>query len=254
MLFLLGNKKLSTYICSPIDQLPNFLPQNHNLKKMTTKEVSIIGLKGKLSINEDGSKIYHNGRLLKQYTIKSKNHSKGYKCCTIENKQYYVHRLVAEAFVLNPHPVIYKMALHKDCNSLNNHYSNLIWGDTKILHQIRVKLNIPGAGVSYKNKEYRGSSTISYEEALKIAKRLDNGETARSICKEYNVSEMSIIRIRKRYCKNTVASPRYSDDMKKIVVELSKKHSKKRVSEITGVNYFTIIKWCKNEMLAETIG
>jgi hypothetical protein len=143
------------------------------------------------------------------------------------------------------------MVIHKDCNTVNNHYSNLIWGNNKVAYKARVKQNIPGAGVSYKDESYRGSSKISYEEALSIAKRLDGGETATNICKEYGVSEMSIIRIRKRYCKNKVASPRYPKEIKETVVRLRAKHPPKRVAEITGIRYETVLRWCKKDKFSQ---
>ena len=209
------------------------------------KEVALKGIKGVVKVNDDGSQIYHNGRLLNQYTIKSASHTKGYRCCSIENKQFYIHRIVAEAFVQNPKPISYKLVIHKDGDTLNNHFENIVWGNSKTLYQHRVSAGIPGAGVSHIDEKYRGSSSISYEEALKIAKRLDDGETARSICKEYGVSEMSIIRIRKRYCKKKVASPRYSKDIKDTVLNLLDKYSLKEVAKITGLRYETVRRWGK---------
>lgn len=210
------------------------------------KEVNLKGVKGIVTVSPDGSQIFLNDKLINQYMIKSASHSKGYYCCSIENKQFYTHRVVAEAFVQNPKPISYKLVIHKDGNTLNNDSDNLIWGNSKILYDHRVKAGIPGAGVSHNDEKYRGSSTISYEEAIKIAKRLDGGETARSICKEYGVSEMSIIRIRKRYCKNKVASPRYSKDVKSTVLHLLEKYSLKEVSKITGLRYETVRRWEKS--------
>ena len=212
------------------------------------KEVQLKGVKGRVTVSSNGNEIYHNDKLINQYMIKSASHSKGYYCCSIENKQFYTHRVVAEAFIQNPKPISYKLVIHKDGNTLNNHSENLTWGNSKILYNHRVQAGIPGAGVSHNDEKYRGSSSISYDEAMKIAKRLDNGETARSICKEYGVSEMSIIRIRKRYCKNKVASPRYSKDVKSTVLHLLKKYSLKEVAKITGLRYETVRRWEKAEI------
>ncbi len=211
------------------------------------KEVNLKGVKGSVKVNEDGTEILFNGKAINQYHLKSSRHTKGYSCCSIEGRQFYVHRIVAEAFVNNSKPLTNKLVLHIDCNTMNNHYENLVWGNTKMLHENRVKHNVPGAGVDSKSLTYRGSSKISYDEALKIAARLDAGVTARAICKEYDVSEMSIIRIRKRYCKNKVASPRYPTEIKNVVRQLHQKHSYKKISEITGIRYETVIKWCKQD-------
>jgi transposase len=210
------------------------------------KEANLKGTKGRVTVNQDGTEIYLNDKKLNQYTIKSASHSKGYYCCSIENKQFYTHRIVAEAFVQNPKPISYKLVIHKDGDTLNNHYDNLVWGNSKTLYKQRVMAGIPGAGVSHIDERYRGSSTISYDEAIKIAKRLDDGETARSIAKEYNVSEMSIIRIRKRYCNKKVASPRYSKDVKSTVLQLLEKYSLKEVAKITGLRYETVRRWEKS--------
>lgn len=214
---------------------------------MEYKELKLKGIKEPITVSEDGTEVYFQGKLLNQYLIKSTKHSSGYRCCSIKNTQYYIHRIVAEAFVTNLHPVSHKLVIHKDCNTLNNHHTNLIWGNNKTVYEVRVKHNIPGAGVSFRDSSYRGSSKISYEEAIKIARRLDNGEAANSICKEYGVSEMSIIRIRKRYCKNKIASPRYSKDIKNTVIKLREKHSPKRIAEITGIRYETVLRWCKSK-------
>lgn len=44
-------------------------------------------------------------------------------------KAYYIHRLVAEAFIPNPKDL--PQVNHKDCNKLNNHFSNLEWCSQK---------------------------------------------------------------------------------------------------------------------------
>ena len=48
-----------------------------------------------------------------------------------KHKQYYVHRLVAEHFVYNPHPQKYTQVNHKDLNKLNNDFTNLEWCSPK---------------------------------------------------------------------------------------------------------------------------
>jgi bacillopeptidase F (M6 metalloprotease family) len=57
------------------------------------RDANLKGIKGKVRVNEDGSSIYHNDKLINQYTIKSASHSKGYYCCSIENNQFYTHAL-----------------------------------------------------------------------------------------------------------------------------------------------------------------
>lgn len=47
----------------------------------------------------------------------------------VGSKHYYVHRLVAEIYIPNPHH--YSVVMHLDNNRLNNHVDNLKWGTQK---------------------------------------------------------------------------------------------------------------------------
>ena len=205
---------------------------------ISKKPVEIIGVKGTILVSEDG-KVFINGKEKRRTLIKGKNHRFGYYQVSIENKRMYVHKLVAQAFVTNPMPVSNKMVFHKDGNTLNNHYENLFWGNQKDANkktsQLRREL--------IKNHNFRGGSTISPDDSLKIAKRLDAGEKATAIAKEFNVSDMSIARIRKRYCKTKSVSPRYSDDVKEMVMKLLETHRPAEVAKSTGMRYETILRW-----------
>jgi DNA invertase Pin-like site-specific DNA recombinase len=155
----------------------------------------------------------------------------------------YVHKLVAQAFVKNPMPVSNKMVFHKDGNTLNNHFSNLFWGNQKDANDKTSRLRRQ----LLKEQNFRGGSTISGDDALKIAKRLDDGEKASDIAKEFNVSDMSIARIRKRYSSKKNASPRYSKEVKDMVLKLLENHRPAEVAKSTGMRYETILRW-KNQL------
>lgn len=68
----------------------------------------------------------HDGRILKQVT-----HWKGYKTIYLHNEggrtKFFIHRLVALAFIHNPekHPIVN----HKDLDKANNNMENLEWID-----------------------------------------------------------------------------------------------------------------------------
>lgn len=222
------------------------LEKQEVIKKTKLKKVHLPDVPGIVKVNEDGTEIIYGGRKVSIHLIKSGNHSRGFYACSIKGKSFYVHRIVAEAYVQNKRPVVYRWVLHKNGDTLDNHYKNLVWGNASQLYKIRTNLNIPGVGVTNFDEKYRGSSSISYEEALSIAERLDRGEYAKDISKEYGVSEMSITRIRKRYCKNKIASPRYDKTVKETVIKLAKKHSLNKVAQITGINYHTAYRWVKN--------
>lgn len=209
---------------------------------MEFRKVKIQAVKEKISVREDGGEIIYKGKTIHQSLIKNKNKQKGYYQVSIEGERIYVHRIVAEAFVSNTHPVSYKMILHKDSNSQNNHYKNLEWGNGKGIIANRIRNGIQSS--PQKPETYRGSSRISYQEALKISKRLEKGEFAKDICKEYNVSEMSIARIRKRYLKQA-ASIRYPAKIKETVLCLLEKHRPHELVAVTGIKYHTLYRWNK---------
>ena len=219
----------------------------HNRERM--RQIKIKGIKGVVEVSEDGKEILHNKKKLHQSLVKSKSSTHGFYQVSCEGKRIYAHHIVALAYVNNPKPVSYKMVLHQNCVSTDNHYKNLMWGDRAMLFENRKKAGLSGGESALET--YRGSSSISYEEAVKIAKRLDKGEYAKDICKEYNVSEMSIARIRKRYCKNKIASPRYSKEIKETVLKLCQVHPPAKVAKIAGVRYETVWKWNKE---AQTMG
>ena len=64
---------------------------------------------------------------------RSNNPKKGdnHQRISIKNKLYYIHRIVAEAFVKNENPEVNTIVRHLDDNPKHNHYSNLTWGTSK---------------------------------------------------------------------------------------------------------------------------
>jgi hypothetical protein len=64
--------------------------------------------------------------------------SRGYKRIRVTDietgKRRYlrVHRLVAKYYVPNPKPNEYNLVNHIDCDTMNNHYTNLEWCNTSI--------------------------------------------------------------------------------------------------------------------------
>lgn len=205
----------------------------------TIKQIKLKGVSDTVEVNEDGTSIKFQGKEVNQHEIRNTKHDSGYKAVSIEGKSFYVHRIVAEAFIYNKHPISNKYVLHLNNDITNNHFSNLAWGNGKDLYH-KNRMVIDEGGI-----KYRGSSTINYDEAIKIAERLDKGEFAKDICVEYGVSEMSIARIRKRYCKNKTASPRYDREIKATVYKLSLKYSAPEIAKITGLTYHTIYRWLK---------
>lgn len=66
----------------------------------------------------------------------------GYERVHILGKMYFIHRLVAIAFINNPDKDIYIEVNHKDNNRLNNHVSNLEWVTPKQNSQAKENIKI----------------------------------------------------------------------------------------------------------------
>jgi len=213
------------------------------------KSVRLKGIPETVEVNKDGTVVRYEGEKCQIYLLTPAGKRKGYYSCRITGRLRYVHRIVAEAYVHNPRPVVNKMVIHINGDRLDNHYKNLIWTNPQDFYKIREDLGNPVVNVSHKNRHRRVNSPISHKQAKKIAKRLDKGEFAKDICKEYGVSEMSISRIRKRYCKHRQASPRYDRTIKETVLKLARKHSSSEVARITGIKYHTVYRWLKGQNL-----
>ena len=95
-------------------------------------------------------------------------HTGGYLRVGLNKKDFYIHRLVAEAFIPNPND--YPQVNHKDENSTNNNVSNLEWctqkynvnyGTLKERQRKRMLENNP-----FKNKHH----TEKAKEKMRLAK------------------------------------------------------------------------------------
>ena len=88
------------------------------------------GYEGKYQVSNDGKvRSLNYKRTGKTKILKQNTNKDGYKtlllCKNGKVKAYYIHRLVAQAFIPNPNN--YLIVNHKDENPANNHVSNLEW-------------------------------------------------------------------------------------------------------------------------------
>ena len=88
----------------------------------------IPGWEGEYQVSTEG-RVRKLNRKSKRGILKGSTNSKGYEQVSINNKQYLIHRLVAQAFIPNPNNLPY--VNHKDENTSNNAVWNLEWCDQK---------------------------------------------------------------------------------------------------------------------------
>lgn len=81
----------------------------------------IPGSGGKYQISNYGN-VYS---LINNVQLKGVNNGNGYLRVKLNERLFYIHRLVAMAFI--PNPKGYKEINHKDENKLNNNVDNLEW-------------------------------------------------------------------------------------------------------------------------------
>lgn len=157
------------------------------------KKINYPGIPDPIEVSDNGEIIRYNGQPVTQTLVKNKRSRRGHYQVFIYGLRIYRSRLVALAYIPNPNN--YPKVLHLNCNTVFDYYKNLQWGTQAMLVQNRQVQGLQGGGTA----NFRGSSKISYPEAMKIIKRLKNGEAGRTIAKEFSVSEMTICRIKKRY-------------------------------------------------------
>jgi len=102
------------------------------------------------AVTEDGMVYsYRSQKFLKPWKMKSPRKGSSYvrQRVLLGDKSYFVHRLVAEAYIPNPDGL--PMVNHLDCNPMNNHVSNLEWCTARenTLHAIK-----HGRHISFKNR------------------------------------------------------------------------------------------------------
>ena len=106
-----------------------------------------------------------------------------------KNIHQLIHRVVASAFIQNPHEL--PQVNHIDGDKTNNHVENLEWctSQDNCTHARREKLYEQARG------ERGGGAKLTNEEVLFIRTRLASGETHTAIANDYSISRTVITRI-----------------------------------------------------------
>ena len=158
--------------------------------KLVVKLNSFINIKQKYGITEDGHVIN-----METKEIKSTRIHRGYKTLKLDlldgdRKNYMIHRLVALAFVDNPQPDKFNQINHIDGNKENNHFSNLEWIDALGNARHAQANNLTKTADLEKRKK-----RLTKEQMLLILSKLDNGSSARSIAREFDITVGTAARI-----------------------------------------------------------
>jgi hypothetical protein len=131
-----------------------------------------------IEITEEG-RIFQNGIERKPHIRKTD----GYVVISINNKLKYVHRLVGEKYLPNPHklPVIN----HKDGNTSNNHIDNLEWTSRRKNCE-HARLN----GLS--SPKLQGIKDLTEEEVKTIRQMNIDGHKKKEIAELFNRDRRTI--------------------------------------------------------------
>jgi hypothetical protein len=112
----------------------------------------------------------------------------------VKQERFYVHRLVATAFVPNPHG--YLTVNHKDENKENNSARNLEWCThaQNMAHAATHKLM---KGNSISKGEQNHQSKLTDTQVSEIKRRLSIGESCQCISRDYPVGKSAIGEIKR---------------------------------------------------------
>lgn len=131
-----------------------------------------------VEITRDG-KVLENGMERKLHSRKAD----GYIVTSINGKLKYVHRLVAEKYLPNPHNL--SVINHKDGNTSNNHIDNLEW-TTKRKNCEHARLN----GLS--ETKSQGITDLTYEQYIEMKKLRETGLSYKKIGEQMNISSSRV--------------------------------------------------------------
>jgi len=139
-----------------------------------------------LSFTNDKYSVSNFGRVKNNsndYIFKCQDNGRGYlkaQFVCLGKKSKYVHRLVAEYFIPNPHD--YKEVNHIDGDKYNNNVSNLEWcsRSQNLIHASRNDLKNP---------------VVPKSSRIEIINKFNSGVKATTLSKEYLTCETNIYRI-----------------------------------------------------------
>jgi DNA-binding transcriptional regulator YiaG len=150
----------------------------------------VIGLEGHFEVSDTGlvrslpGRRKKTGRPRKGGLLKPQKWGKYYKF-SVDRKVFLIHRMVAQAFVPNPHDL--PQVNHKDGNQLNNDAKNLEW--------VTIKQNMEHAAINLL-KVHGEQVHASKLTAIQVGEiRISRGLSQKDLAKKYGVSVTTIQQI-----------------------------------------------------------
>ncbi|MEM6965225.1 MAG: hypothetical protein AAF573_10690 [Bacteroidota bacterium] len=106
---------------------------------------------------------------------------------------FYVHKLVADAFLEKPSEK-HTFVIHKDANKLNNHYENLKFGTREDMTQHQIDQGV----YLHKNRKMPSHSKMTETKVRLLKQRLKEGKTKkRVLARSFGITETQLRRIEK---------------------------------------------------------
>lgn len=137
--------------------------------------------------------IYGSSRNVGQKRLSPFNNGKGYLAVTTtidyKKKNYYIHRLVAEAFI--PNPDNKPEVNHKDGNKSNNHFKNLEWNTLKENRDHAKNTGLMRGGEQMHSSKLKLTSVIEIIDSIKSNPDQNKSKLAR----KYGVCDTTIHKI-----------------------------------------------------------
>ena len=145
-------------------------------------------------INKElGLVLYYNGSIFSialNRFLKQSIKRNGYKKISVQGRTYSSHRLLAKAFIPNPHNK--PQVNHLDGNKTNNWVSNFAWATASENARHAFDTGLSPIG------ENHGKAKFSNTQVSEMLKLRAKGKTYESIAKLYNTGKGTIHKIVKR--------------------------------------------------------